>query len=183
MPIIIPSKRTYDISSALVNKNVISSVEVEVSKLTQNSSVKPIYRIAEDISGIKRFPPLITEVGKTLSLTLSEYQTFKNVETSSITNKTYISFAGIKPFYETFEFSIPTQISDNSFVSCRENEFISVSVKKTIEKRERRIWVTEEEEELTRVEIIADYETENNRAELDAPRQIVNATILGSCGI
>lgn len=184
MPIIIPSKRIYDISSSIVNKNVISSVEFEVSKFTERSSVSSLKKITEDVSEIATFPPIIpyseNNQYDSIAVDLSEYQVFQQVETipNSSPVQRYISVAGIKPIYKEYSFTIATQITNNSFASYMSNDPISIVVNKTIELRERDFSVHIEGTTIQTSQIDGDYETTDGKySSLEKPKRVTNATI------
>lgn len=183
MAIIIPSKRTYEFSNAVVNQNVVSSVEYQISKLTNTKENISVFRKSEDVSDIATFPR-IEERPLTLpsygeQIDLYNYQIFKAFEQVNENSYAY-SLAGIKPIYKEYEFLIEVQRSDSSFINLDENS-ITATINRTVELREREIGIEingTAPNFLHTAYIANDYETNIKRTiELLQPRRVTNADI------
>lgn len=146
MAIIIPSKKTYEFSNAIVNQNVISYLEYQVNKHEIRSSKSSLQKEIEDVSQIATFLPILTDIPSNINdyprLNLAEFQisTATQTDASVQPNRKYLSIAGIKPIYKEFSLFVKTQLTDNSFASTNvEENPITATIRKTVELREREL--------------------------------------------
>lgn len=138
MAIIIPSKKIYDISHSIVNKNSISSIEYQVASLKQTQKWQDVLSKVYD-SSLPQLPylaPVLSGMSQKLS-TKGWYGTSRS---STIDGTEYGIIGNIKPLYLQIDnLFAKTQIDDYNFVdiSNLETNPIYVSAKITFIKRQR----------------------------------------------
>lgn len=138
MAIIIPSKKIYDISHSIVNKNSISSIEYQVASLRQTQKWQDVLSKVYDSSlpQLPYLPPVLSGMSQKLS-TKGWYGTSRSL---TIDGTEYGIIGNIKPLYLQIDnLFAKTQIDDYNFVdiSNLETNPIYISAKTTFIKRQR----------------------------------------------
>lgn len=180
MAIIIPSKKIYDISNSVVNKNVISAVEYQVVKHKKSQKKQAIYNNNTSTKWRGTFTDIVTSSSSPKLVSTSAFPV-RETRSSIISGTEYCAIAYFSPIYIGYNIHIDTQITNQHYidVSDLENNPISLEFRFDVEKRirnaETRITYNGSAYDWN-VYITEDYET-NAETQIPPPQIVSNPTI------
>ena len=180
MAIIIPSKKIYDISNSVVNKNVISAVEYQVVKHKKSQKKQAIYNNNTSTKWRGTFTDIVTSSSSPKLVSTSTFPV-RETRSSIISGTEYCAIAYFSPMYIGYNIHIDTQITNQHYidVSDLENNPISLEFRFDVEKRirnaETRITYNGSAYDWN-VYITEDYET-NAETQIPPPQIVSNPTI------
>lgn len=142
MAIIIPSKKIYKNSNSIVNKNVITKVEYQVSRLSRNNKAQDILTKDYEIQdyATNEFTPIVQSTISPIKMEIGHFPVLQGeIENEKYGDAKFASVAGFYPIYYPIEFTVDTQLNNETFIDVSDltEKPIIVSAQVDYLKRER----------------------------------------------